>query len=72
MKTLMVILICIALVGVELGAVALLVAPRAVSRWLRSTARTTAERLGSAVARIVEGLRQLLGGGPGLRPPRIA
>ena len=73
MKTLIVILICIALVGAELGAIALLVAPRTVWRWVRYLGRTGAERVVTAIGRTFADLRRLLGGGgPGLRPPRLA
>lgn len=73
MKTLIEILLCIALVGVELLAVALLVAPRAVWRAISRTARGAAMRVAITGEAVWESVRQWLQrGGPWLRPPRPA
>lgn len=71
MKTLIEILICIALVGVELLGVTLIVAPRAIQRALGAVLRRIAAHLRIVVATAREAIRQLVRG-PRLRPPRFA
>lgn len=73
MQTVLVILICVALVAIELLSVAVLVAPRAVGRLLMRSVHVSIAHVRTAGGHLRDAIEEFLRyRGPGFRPPRLA
>lgn len=72
MQTVLVIIICVALVAIELLGVAVLVAPRTMWRILMSSAHALAKHVRTVAVRQRDLIDEFLRfRGPGFRPPRL-